>query len=322
MNNEPIDCLIVGGGPAGLTAAIYVARFHLRAFVVDAGEGRASKIPCTHNLAGFPGGISGADLLQRMRTQAIKYGAEIVGGRVRQLKAIDDIFVAQTDADELAAKSVLIATGVTNRQPEMNDALHARALKLGRIRYCPVCDGFEVTGRNVAVLGSGTPAAKEAVFLRSYTEHVTIIATSADDKLDAEQRSQLSHMDIRVVAGPAHNLKLEENEINISCSAGRLCFDSIYPALGSIVHSELAVTLGAEVTDEGCIMVDAHQRTKVPGLYAAGDIVIELDQISHAMGQAGVAATTIRNDLAARKPLLWRATSLSVPVPRGDDYST
>ena len=83
-----------------------------------------------------------------------------------------------------------------------------------------------------------------------------------------------------------------------------MSFDTVYPALGSDIHSKLAAALGAVLTDEGCIKVDAHQRTSVPGLYAAGDVVVGLDQISHAMGEAGVAATTIRNDLATAKPML------------------
>ena len=86
--------------------------------------------------------------------------------------------------------------------------------------------------------------------------------------------------------------------------AGPLAFDSVYPALGSVIHSELAVALGAETNDESCLKVDAHQRTNIAGLYAAGDVVRGLDQISHAMGAAGVAATAIRNDLAERAPLI------------------
>jgi len=82
-----------------------------------------------------------------------------------------------------------------------------------------------------------------------------------------------------------------------------MAFDSVYPALGSLIRSKLAVDAGAAASDEGCLEVDAHQRTSIPGLFAAGDVVLGLDQISHAMGQAGVAATTIRNLLAERQPL-------------------
>ena len=87
-------------------------------------------------------------------------------------------------------------------------------------------------------------------------------------------------------------------------AAGPLRFDSIYPALGSTIRSDLARALGADMTADGCLLVDTHQRTSIPGLYAAGDVVKGLDQISHAVGEGGVAATTIRNDLAERRPLL------------------
>ena len=99
-------------------------------------------------------------------------------------------------------------------------------------------------------------------------------------------------------------MEIEGDCIVVETAAGRLHFDSIYPALGSDTHSGLAAMVGADRSDVGCIAVDSHQRTSVPGLYAAGDVVIGLDQISHAMGHGGVAATTIRNDLAKEQPLL------------------
>ena len=133
---------------------------------------------------------------------------------------------------------------------------------------------------------------------------VSLIAAEVSDNWDDMERSQLSDIQVQILAGPARDFTLEEDGIRVVCGIGRVSFEAIYPALGSIVHSELATALGATITDEGCIKVDAHQRTSIAGLYAAGDVVIGLDQISHAMGQAGVAATTIRNDLAEQKPLL------------------
>lgn len=303
--SKSVDCLIIGGGPAGLTAAIYAARFHLAVTLVDAGGSRAEMIPCTRNFAGFPDGISGHDLLQRMRRQAIKYGVEIVSGHVQALSGAIGGFIASAGRDELRGRTVLIATGVTNRRPMMDDRLHAEALKLGRLRYCPVCDGFEVTGLNIAVIGTGAHAMKEAEFLRSYTASVSLIGADAADGLDEAQRAHLSAIGVTLLAGPASDFRLENDGLSVACASGRVCFQSIYPALGSIVHSDLAAAAGAHITQDGCIKTDAHQRTSIQGLYAAGDVVIGLDQISHAMGEAGVAATTMRNDLADRSPLRW-----------------
>jgi thioredoxin reductase (NADPH) len=302
---KSVDCLIIGGGPAGLTAAIYAARFHLSVLLVDAGRSRAAMIPCTHNHAGFPEGISGLDLLQRMRRQAMHYGAEFVIGHVRELHPISEGFLARTERDELRGRTVLLATGVTNRRPTMDESLHAEALKRGRLRYCPVCDGYEVTGQKIAVIGAGGHAVNEAEFLRSYSADISVIATDAEVGFDEAQRAHLGQIGVHVFAGPAHDFVLEPTAISLACGDGRLSFDTIYPALGSIVHSDLAEALGAQLTETGCVKTDAHQRASVPGLYAAGDVVIGLDQISHAMGEAGVAATTIRNDLAAQSPLLW-----------------
>jgi thioredoxin reductase (NADPH) len=298
------DCLIVGGGPAGLTAAIYLARFHLHVQLFDAGASRAALIPCTRNHAGFPDGIAGQALVGRMRRQALIAGAELNHGRVDQLAAEGAGFLGRSDLTPFHAKTVLLATGVTNLGPRMPPDLHAAALAAGRLRYCPVCDGFEVTDQAVAVIGSGARGVKEALFLRSYTRDVTLVSHAPTHTLDDAQRAELAAAGIDVLDGPAENFRLESDGLSVDTATGRRMFASVYPALGSDVHSDLATALGATVTEDGCIKVDDHQRTNVPGLYAAGDVVSGLDQISHAMGEAGVAATTIRNDLALRAPLL------------------
>ncbi len=299
------DCLVVGGGPAGLTAAIYISRFHLGVKVIDAGSSRAGLIPCTRNHAGFPEGIAGEALLDRMRDQARRYGAEIEVGRVDRLHRDGAGFHAEGQGVDARATMVLLATGVTNRAPEgMDGDLHARALHSGQIRYCPVCDGYEVTDQAVCVIGDGPRGAREALFLRTYTADVTLISTGAEHDLPKEQRDMLAQAGVRLAKGPARDFVVEGDRITVECGGARLAFRSIYPALGSDIHSRLASDLGADTTTDGCIKVDPHQRTSVAGLYAAGDVVKGLDQISHAMGEAGVAATAIRNDLAERGPLL------------------
>jgi thioredoxin reductase (NADPH) len=302
-SDEVRDCLVIGGGPAGLTAAIYLARFHLSVTVADAGGSRAGLIPVSHNHAGFPEGISGVDLLRRMREQSAAYGAQHRNGEVRNLEAVEGGYIAKMDGSALRARAVLLATGVVNRRPEMIDeGSHAQALADGRLRYCPICDGYEVTDRRVAVLGTGERGCKEALFLRSYTADLTLIAPSGPHQLSDEQSASLFDAGIHVV-GPCRAIRLAERRIIAEVGQTHLAFDSLYPALGSISRSELGAQLGAQVSEEGCLMVDTHQRTSVPGLYAAGDVVLGLDQISHAMGEGGVAATTIRNDLALQTPL-------------------
>ena len=305
--DEPIlDCLIIGGGPAGLTAAIYLARFHLDILVVDAGKSRASWIPCTRNVSGFTDGIKGSELLEKMREQACRYGAKIETEFVTRLeRGNNGIFTATWGSGSAKAFSVLIATGVTNRRPPMDEDLHDEALARGLVRYCPICDGYEVTDKRVGVIGSDHHGVAEALFLRSFTSNLTLIAPDKALQLGAADKQRLKKAGIECVNGPAQAVAIFDDCIVVDTAEGHHAFDSIYPALGSDTHTQLAEMVGAELSNGNCIKVDSHQRTSIQGLYAAGDVVIGLDQISHSMGEGGVAATTIRNDLCAKRPR-WR----------------
>ena len=299
-----MDCLVIGGGPAGVTAAIYLARFHLSVRVIDAGQSRVTWIPRTHNHAGYPGGIPGSELLDRMRTQLGEFGVSVEAGLVERLeRSADGLLAHLASGDAIAARTVLLATGVVNKLPPISPELHTVALARGLIRYCPICDGFEVTDRRVGVIGNRSHGFKEAVFLRTYTKDVTLIAPDTDIELSDEEHARLAELGIETVGGPCASLRIDDERIVAPTPKGELSFDSIYPALGSVIRSELAMALGAEGSSDGCLVVDDHQRTSVAGLYAAGDVVKGLDQISHAMGEGGVAATTIRNDLAETRDL-------------------
>ena len=303
--DEPLDCLIIGGGPAGLTAAIYLARFRLDIRVIDAGNSRASWIPCSHNHAGYPDGINGKELLRRMREQAQKYGAKVETGRVTRLEKEDDgLFAADWGSGPQRSRSVLLATGIINRRPPMDPEIHDEAMARGLIRYCPICDGYEVTDKKVGVIGSSENGVGEAIFLRSYTCDVTLIAPDRALDLTAEECERLKAAGVTTVDGPAAAIEVIENGITVDTAAGLMTFDSVYPALGSDTHTQLGEMVGATLAEDGCFLCDTKMRTSVAGLYAAGDVVHGLDQISHAMGEGGQAATTIRNDLAEISPIL------------------
>ena len=303
--DKPLDCLIIGGGPAGLTAAIYLARFRLDIRVIDAGNSRASWIPCSHNHAGYPDGINGKELLRRMREQAQKYGAKVETGRVTRLEKEDDgLFAADWGSGPQRSRSVLLATGIINRRPPMDPEIHDEAMARGLIRYCPICDGYEVTDKKVGVIGSSENGVGEAIFLRSYTCDVTLIAPDRALDLTAEECERLKAAGVTTVDGPAAAIEVIENGITVDTAAGLMTFDSVYPALGSDTHTQLGEMVGATLAEDGCFLCDTKMRTSVAGLYAAGDVVHGLDQISHAMGEGGQAATTIRNDLAELSPIL------------------
>ena len=304
--DDILDCLVVGGGPAGLTAAIYLSRYHLDIVVVDGGNSRANWIPRTHNHAGYPDGIEGSELLHLMREQARRYGTRIERGKVTRIDKLDcGNFCVDWGSGPVEARTVLLATGVTNRRPQMDPEIHDEAMARGLIRYCPVCDGYEVTDKKVGVIGTGSHAAAEAHFIRGFTADLSLIAPEGEHDLSDEDRASLDEAGIAVIDGPIDVIEPCERTINLAmCDGSTHEFASVYSALGTDAHTSLAEMLGAELS-EGleCIVVDDHQRTNIEGLYAAGDVVKGLDQISHAMGEGGVASTTIRNDLAKQMPI-------------------
>jgi thioredoxin reductase (NADPH) len=298
-DKQRVDCLVIGGGPAGLTAALYLARFRMSVQVIDRGAGRAASIPLTRNYPGFPDGISGRELIQRIGEQAVRYGASIATAEVATVERSGDVFQCRTGDRLVEASTVILATGIRDVRPPIDAKLHDAALAAGLIRYCPICDGLEVTGRRVAVIGHGAHAAREAKFIRSYTDDVTLLSWDGATELNAAQRADLERSGIVVVDHAVEYARINGSKLVLATERGDLAFDSVYPALGANVASAIAQGLGARVNKDGYLHVDEHQRTEVPGLYAIGDVVAGLNQISRATGQAATAATALRNDLAA-----------------------
>lgn len=288
---ELFDCLIVGGGPAGLLAATYLGRFRRKVLVIDSGQSRAKLIPLTRNCPGFPDGISGPDLLDRLRVQASRYNVRFVEGHVTRLARDGGIFSA-TPTD-VRARTTLVATGVVDVLPDIPelDVLIAS----GRIRICPVCDAFETIDRSVAVVGPAVNAAAKAEFLRLYTRRISILAT---EKPAADGRAAAAKPELEVAVADPASIRACDDRVSIRLVGGeRRVFDAIYPAMGATINSRIAADLGAQCDALGNLVTDARQRTAVPGLYAAGDVVDELNQLSVAFGHAAIAASDIHRYL-------------------------
>jgi len=300
------DCLIVGGGPAGLTAAVYLARFRRDALLIDAGEPRAALIPTSRNCPGFPDGIRGPDLLRAMRMHAERFGVPIAAGTVTRLSVDESnetvrFIAAWQPADggaerRAAARTVLLATGVVDIEPRL--VRLERAIRDGYVRHCPICDGYEVIGERIAVIGFGAGGVEEALFVRTYSADVTLLTLGEPMGLDDESRRRLEEAGVAVVEEPIVELEIGDGKIRcLQTASGEHRFDTLYSSLGANVRSELALALGAAHDETGALVVDDHQRTSVAGLWAAGDVSSSLNQISVAVGQAAIAATAIHRSL-------------------------
>jgi thioredoxin reductase (NADPH) len=299
------DCLIIGGGPAGLTAATYLARFHRKVLVVDSGESRARWIPRTHNCPGFPDGVTGPALLGRLKEQAVQYGAEMAQGFVQSLKPADDGTFEIATPKPVRARTVLIATGIVDTLPSLADP--EAAMQAGRLRLCPICDGYEASDDRIGVMGAGIDVLRKALFMRSFSSDVTMLLLGSSDDLPLEARQMADKAGIVLVECSGDAIHIAPDEVNARLPDGRkLTFDTIYPAMGCSIRSDLATALGADCDDTGSLLVDTHQRTTVSGLYAAGDVVHEVNQLAVAFGHAAVAASHIHNSLANQDGQRWR----------------
>lgn len=292
-----LDCLIIGAGPAGLSAATYLARYRRDIACVEAGPSRAKSIPRTHNLPGYPDGIPGAELLARLREQAQRHGVRPERARVEVLRVIEGGFEAVAGGNILRAARVILATGVVDQHPDfpgLQDATLA-----GALRWCPICDGYEMIDRDLAVFGPPKLALGHALFLRTYTRNVALLAMPDRDGLDADGIARIEAAGIELV----HEAVIQARalagggiEIDFAGGSSRR-FDALYPMQGCSVQAALAKELGAQCDDNGDLVVDAHLSTSVPGLFGIGDVVDAINQIGVAFGHAAIAATAVHRSL-------------------------
>jgi len=298
--DECLDCVIVGGGPAGLTAALYLARFNRRFLLVDGEASRAQWIPASHNIPFFANGVAGPEILALQRAHLARYGIGPSLGNVSRLSTSRDHLVVEVKLGReerklIAARRVLLATGSVDIEPDLPGV--PNAVQRGLVRFCPICDGFEAAGKRIAVLGYGSSGIREAVFIaRTYSRHVTLLTLGQAMNVDPTDERKLRQHNIRVIHEPVEALCHDGDRIaSFRFGGGEDTFDVLYSALGLKHRTELALELGARHDGVGALLVDEHNRTSVPGLYAAGGAVRGLDQIVVAMGQAAVAATSIHN---------------------------
>lgn len=300
---QAVDCAVVGAGPAGLTAAIYLARFRRRFVLFDGGEPRAAWIPRTHNHPAFPDGIRGPELLARMRSQLAEFGGMAVPAPVTSARVDEGGIVLTTTQGSVLAQGAILCTGVRDRLPPMPDAV--AQVKAGLIRQCPVCDAWEVRGRRIAVIGGLPCSVGEALFLRHYTEDVTLMTMNAPFAPPPDVLARLVRAGIGIDTRPVRRIAAHPGRgvVFHLTGFGEVAFDVAYSGLGIDPQTGLAAELGVELDSDRRIVTDASQRTSVPMVWAAGDAVTGLNQIAVAMAQAEIAATGFHTVMRRREGL-------------------
>jgi thioredoxin reductase (NADPH) len=298
LNDLQFDVAIVGGGPAGLTAALYLARFLRSAVVFDAGNARAAIIPSSKNCPGFPEGIAGEDLLRRLRQQATQYGARIVHNPVDAIETRREGFEVSTSAAVVKAQFVILATGIVDMAPAIVSL--RQGIAEGLVRLCPVCDGYEVVGKSIGVVGQERDALREALFLRRYSSDIFMLGNFPGDFGDrARQEAAAAGITIWDTVDDVA-LSAAGLEVSMADDVAPRQLDVLYSAMGCQVRSELALNIGADCDEQGFILVGRHLETSVPGLFAIGDVVKALNQIAVGFGHAATAASHIHNLLRKR----------------------
>jgi len=299
------DLVIVGAGPAGLTAAIYAERSGLHAVVIEKGNigGQVAITPVVENYPGFTR-IGGKTLMDMMAQQAIQYTDIHQGEEVLDVQKTEGLFEMHTNRAAYKAKALLLAAGAESKKL---DVPGEKEFQGKGISYCASCDGYFFKDRKkVFVIGGGNTAATEALYLKNIGVDVSIIHRR--DKLRAEKFLQDSliannipviwNRRVTEIKGEkfVKSIVLE----NVSdASTGTLPIDGVFIAIGYVPNNELAKKLGVETDEEGYIKVDKGHRTNVSGVYAAGDITGGFKQIVTAVGQGATAAATIFEDISA-----------------------
>jgi thioredoxin reductase (NADPH) len=291
------DVAVVGGGPAGLTAALYATRLGHDTMIVDRGVGRAAMMADTHNVIGITEDVSGTELLKTAREQVQAYGATYHRDFVTGIERKDDGFVLESQGAVCEAKRVVLATGFSDERPDPPLPPTGRGL-----HYCLHCDAYMFVDESVYVMGHGDSAAYVAMIMLNFTDEVDLLLRGDDPTWSDETDRMLRAHPIDVIdeeitgmnKGPDGWLESFEFEDGTVRE-----YRGGFPMYGSNYNNELAADLGCDLNDDGTVVADDHGRTSVDGVYAVGDLVQGHNQIPVAMGQGAKAGIAIHMDLRA-----------------------
>ena len=285
-----MDVIVIGGGPAGLSAAVYTARAGKETLVVDKGGGTTRQVDWMENFYGFPDGISGEEIVERGEAHARRFGAEIRREEVVRVAPDGDEFVVETTADTYTTRGLILATGASYETPAIGEI---ESYEGRGVSYCVECDAYFYRDEPVAVVGSGNYAATEALSLLDYTDDVRVLTNGDEVTADRELADRLdaAGIDVRTdrierVAGDG------ELERVVFRDGGELPVTGLFVALGTAGGTDVAQTLGIP-QDGPYLQVNPDQSTAVDRVYAAGDLTGGNRQVATSVGEGADAAINL-----------------------------
>ncbi|MDQ3929620.1 MAG: NAD(P)/FAD-dependent oxidoreductase, partial [Chloroflexota bacterium] len=269
------DCAVVGGGPAGLSAAIYMGRMRRSVVVIDDDQGRSSWHQVNRNYLGFVDGIHAKSLREVGEKQADRFGVRFFAARATGASYVGEegperVFTVETTRGQVRARTVILCTGVRDSFPEFEGSEEC----IGKSMFwCIICDGYESIGKKIVVLGHNERAASLALQLKVFTEDITLVSWDEPFSLGAEKLQLLNEHGIEThdsgcnlfacTRGQLENIELEDGT--------RLDLEMVFVAQWIEPNTQLAQQLGVYLDKHGYIVADAEQCTNVGGVYAAGD---------------------------------------------------
>jgi thioredoxin reductase len=295
-SQKTYDCVIVGGGPAGLTCAIFLGRYRRNVLVIDGGKPRNYAAKGIHGFLGHHV-ISPGELLKRGRAEAALYGVEIVDGTVSRVEKVGDIFEVETPGGVVQSRRVVLAYGVRDLLPDVPGIEKFYGTS---VHHCPDCDGYEVSDKRVGVIGSGTAVVGMTLTMLRWTHQLTVLTNGHEGDWRKEDQSKLLAQDIGVRHDKIVELVGTDGRISalVLSSGERIEVDALFFTIGVERSCSLAEDLGCKlVKDTTCLAVDDYKQTSVEGIYAVGDLVPGAQLAITSAADGAIAAIAINKSL-------------------------